>query len=139
MPLDQDEAVDLIRESWALATTNRPVMARRFYSILFANHPEVEHLFKGDIDQQAKKLADTLDFVVDNLEEPDLWVEAVKDLAVRHVAYGAEPAHYGAVGSSLLETFSTTLGRQFTPEMRQAWEETYAALSSLMIDTAYPK
>jgi nitric oxide dioxygenase len=52
------------------------------------------------------------------------------------VAYGAEEAHYAVVGDTLLWTLEQGLGEAFTPAVRQAWAEAYAALSGAMIAAA---
>lgn len=46
--------------------------------------------------------------------------------------YGVVVDHYAPVGSALIWMFKATLGDRFTPEMEDAWIETYAAISSDM-------
>jgi hemoglobin-like flavoprotein len=41
-------------------------------------------------------------------------------------------AHYATVGEALLWTLEQGLGAAFTAEVRQAWAQTYAVLSTTM-------
>ena len=59
---------------------------------------------------------------------------ALAALAMRHVDYGAIPAHYPIVGQALIDTLDRGLGDDFTPEVRDAWGEVYDKLASIMIE-----
>jgi hemoglobin-like flavoprotein len=61
---------------------------------------------------------------------------AVKDLGRRHEGYGVKEEHYESVGAALLWTLGQGLGEEFTPEVEQAWAETYGTLTALMKDGA---
>ena len=129
-----DEAqLDRIRETWALAAADSRTTARAFYAELFRRAPETERLFRSDMEAQGDKLMETLVFVVDHLEEQDALLPAVRDLAIRHVAYGVKPEHYAHVGAALLATFSALLGARFTQADHDAWAGAYAFLSDYMI------
>ncbi|MEM8754222.1 MAG: globin domain-containing protein, partial [Pseudomonadota bacterium] len=101
--------------------------------------PEVEPLFKGDIDAQAEKLMATLQAIVAGLDDFDALRPVAEDLAARHVAYGVTPRHYEPVGEALLFTLSKGLEAAFTPEVEAAWSRAYGALSEAMVASAYPK
>ena len=122
-----------IRSTWAAAAEDSPAVARAFYANLFRMAPETERLFSGDMEVQGGKLMATLGFVVEQLEAPDTLLPAARDLAIRHVAYGVEPAHYGKVGAALLATFDELMGESFTEQDRAAWAEAYGGLSDYMI------
>ena len=50
-------------------------------------------LFTGSMEEQARKLMPTLATVVKGLHRMETIMPAVQALAVRHVQYGALPAH----------------------------------------------
>ncbi len=127
---------DHIRATWAKAIVQREELARSFYARLFQIAPDTQPLFKNDMDEQGIKLVDTLNFIVDHLEEPDTLLPAARDLAVRHVSYGATAAHYDAVGAALLDALQTIIGPDFDDAAKTAWAETYSGLSSYMIGEA---
>ena len=129
--------IDLIRESWAKAIVDPSAAARLFYSNLFTAIPKLESLFKSDMDAQGTKLMDTLDFIVDHLDETEELLPAARELAVRHVSYGVVAEDYAAVGDALLKTLSMALGSDFSKEAHEAWTETYTGLADHMIASAY--
>lgn len=134
----QSEALDLVRSSWALAAADPQRTSQTFYSNLFRLDATTKPLFVGDLQLQGRKLMQTLGFVVDHLEDPDVLMPAAVDLAKRHVGYGVDAEQYGSVGTALFQTFDQLLGAQFTDEHRAAWSATYAILSKAMVDAAYP-
>ncbi len=126
--------VELVQSSFAKVVPIAPQAAALFYGRLFETHPEVKPLFKGDMAEQGAKLMATLGTVVRSLNRLDEILPTVKTLAVRHNAYGVKPAHYTAVGDSLIWTLEQGLGDAFTPETREAWLTAYGALSGVMIE-----
>ena len=57
---------------------------------------------------------------------------AASRLAKLHVQYGVKPDHYAPVGAALLWTLERGLGKEWTPQVAEAWTETYALLSGVM-------
>ena len=132
------ETVDRIQASWAVAATDADRMSRLFYSALFRIDPSAKILFAGDMKLQGRKLAQTLTFIVDNLEDQDLLLPAAVDLAKRHVAYGVTPAQYDTVGAALIEAMKQILGPTFSSQDEAAWRVTYEGLAKTMVEAAYP-
>ena len=132
-----DRQKTLVRKDWALTAPIKDQTARAFYANLFRLAPETKPMFKGDMDLQGKKLMATLGFVLDHLDEPGELLPAAQDLAIRHVAYGVRPDHYGAVGEALIQTLDDLLGQQFSDEARAAWVAVYGFLADEMKTAAY--
>jgi hemoglobin-like flavoprotein len=74
----------------------------------------------------------TLTVAVRGLYRLDELTPALEALGRRHVGYHVQDAHYATVGQALLWTLEQGLGAVFTPEVRDAWEETYALVASVM-------
>ena len=66
------------------------------------------------------------------LDRLDALLPVVRDLGMRHVAYGVRDEHYGTVGMALLWTLEQALRDDFTPEVKSAWIKTYGVLSQTM-------
>ena len=94
-------------------------------------------MFPEVIDDQARKLLQTLNWIVDHLDDQDTLVPAAQNLAIRHVRYDVAPEHYPAVGEALIETLRQGLGEEFSEADEAAWLRVYALLSSVMISAAY--
>lgn len=127
--------VALLESSFAQVKDSRLEFTERFYNILFTDYPEVRPLFENTtMQKQRKHLFESLVFVVNSLNEPDVLSDALKGLGSRHVQYGVLPQHYPMVGNSLLKAFSETLGTAWTPAVRLSWAEAYETISQLMLD-----
>jgi hemoglobin-like flavoprotein len=121
--------IDRLRESVALLPMGDLGPVYEFYRRLFELAPEAQPLFKIETSLQAKKFSDMLEWVIAKLEHPDEVCKEMRELGARHRGYGVSIDQYAAVGSALIWMFQHTLGDRFTPEMEEAWLETYAFLS----------
>jgi len=130
------EQIALVQSSFAKVEPISEQAAAIFYDRLFELAPQVRALFTGDMKVQGRKLMAMLRMVTIKLNDLDNLVPAVQQLAVRHVAYGAQPAHYAVVGQALIDTLDKGLGEDFTPAVREAWLTAYALLSGVMIEAA---
>ena len=50
-------------------------------------------------------------------------------LGARHVAYGAEPAHYAVVGTTLIGAMAEIAGADWTPRYTEAWTEAFGVVA----------
>ena len=128
--------VTLVQHSWQKAAANAPVVTQLFYANLFAADPALKKLFKGDITEQGRRLTQMIGAAVNKLENLEILVPILENLAVRHITYGVQNSHYETVGGALLKTLAQGLGDSFTPEVQTAWSEVYAIMSSTMISAA---
>lgn len=133
-----DDDIVHVRRGWAAAATDPDRTGAAFYSHLFRIAPDTCALFRNDMSVQGRKLAETLDVIVDSLDAPETLLTTARDLARRHVAYGVRPEHYDAVGAALVATLTDLLGGALGAAEKAAWERVYAALSGAMISAAYP-
>ncbi len=85
---------------------------------------------------QKKKLMQMLGAAVNGLNNLEAVVPVVQDLGRRHVAYGIKPEMYDTVGAALLYTLEKGLGDAWTPEVKEAWTETYVLVATTMKDAA---
>src|SRR5687767_11224710 len=115
------QQIELIRQSWALVQPMSKQAGRLFYDKLFTMAPGLRHLFKDDISEQAEKLMVILGYVVSKLNKMDELVGDVRTLGAQHNAYGAQPAHYEAVGQCLIATLRDGLGPAWNAETENAW------------------
>jgi nitric oxide dioxygenase len=109
---------------------------RMFYERLFAIAPETRPLFKIDVENQARKLMDTLAVAISSLRDMPSLLVMLETMAIRHVSYGVRDEHYDKVGDALLWTLERVLGANFTPEVRAAWVTLYQTVASVMRNAA---
>lgn len=131
-----DRQIALIQDSFIHVLPITDDAAAIFYRNLFDRAPETRPLFRSDMKLQGRKLFLMLSTIVDGLDRLDTIVPVARELAIRHVRYGARPQHYQAVGAALIETLRTGLGAAFDPETEAAWATAYDVLSGVMLDAA---
>jgi hemoglobin-like flavoprotein len=130
--------MQLVRDSWALVLPMQQEAASLFYERLFVLAPEVRPLFRRDPAEQGAKLMAALHALVLSLGRMEQMLPMARELAIRHVAWGVQPAHYEQVGQALLWTLREGLGDAATPEVMAGWAEAYGELSGAMKAAAYP-
>ena len=129
--------IELLESSFKLVAPQGDALVTRFYERLFEKYPVVKPLFKNaSIREQKKKLLASLVLVIQNLRHPEKLTPVLQDMGARHVAYGAKPAYYDAVGENLLAVLGEFAGEAWTPEVSQAWTDAYAAIKTIMLEGA---
>ncbi len=129
--------VDVLERSFQAVAPRGEALVTRFYERLFDKYPAVKPLFKKtSMKDQKKKLLASLVLVIQNLRHPDKLTKALQDMGARHVGYGAQPAHYDAVGENLLAVLGEFAGAAWTSEVKQAWAEAYTAIKTIMLEGA---
>ncbi len=131
-----ESEIAIVRDTWQPVAADPGAAAALFYGRLFEAAPEVKPLFKGDMDEQGRKLMQMIGIAVNNMHDVEKIIPALEKLGAAHAAFGAEPEHYPVVGDVLIGTLAVALGDAFTEEARAAWAKTYGALASVMIQAA---
>ena len=125
--------IQLVKKSFELVEPIASQAADIFYERLFSVAPSVRSLFVNDLRKQGAMLMQAIGLAVRNLDNPESILSTLHAMGRRHVAYGAQPAHYDVVGDVLLWTLEKGLGDTFTVEVGEAWAQAYALLSGEMI------
>ena len=126
--------VALVQESFRKIVPIADQAAALFYARLFELDPSLRSMFRGDIQEQGRKLMAMLATAVASLERLDTLVPAVRALGARHGKYGVIEEHYATVGAALIWTLRKGLGLEFTPVVADAWTRTYSLLANTMIE-----
>lgn len=134
--LSRDD-IDLIRESYMQLSADLQRAGDVFYDKLFEIAPETRQLFLQDMTAQAAKLMSTLGLVVSQLQNAEELEPVVRDLALRHLAYGVEAHHYDLVRDALVGMLKTLLSSQMDERVFEAWGRAYDRLASVMLKAAY--
>lgn len=130
------EQKQLVQSTFAMVLPIADTAAKLFYTKLFEIDPELQGLFKGDMEEQGRKLMKIIATAVNGLDKLDEIVPVVEDLGKRHVAYGVEDKDYDTVGSALIWTLQQGLDDKFTPEVEEAWVVVYTLLADTMKNAA---
>lgn len=131
-----ERQIEVIRTTFLAVFPLTDQAASHFYTRLFALAPETRALFPEDMAAQGRKLFMMLATIVDRLDRMETVMPAARELARRHVRYGAQDRHYAVVGQALMETLKHHTGPSFDDEAEDAWAAAYAMLSGVMISAA---
>ena len=118
----------LVKTIWAKVMPMAEQAAAMFYDKLFELDPATE----GDMHEQRAKLTNTINTVVNALDQLEAIIPAVQALGKRHVAYGVKDEDYDTVGTTLLWTLERCLGEAFTEDVKNAWVTVYGVLAIIM-------
>jgi hemoglobin-like flavoprotein len=124
--------IDLVQESFERVQPIAVDAARLFYQRLFETEPSLRPMFRGNIEEQGRKLMQMIGVAVASLRRLEQILPAVEDLGRRHAGYGVQDSHYGTVAAALLWTLEQGLGASFTPEVRGAWAAMYEVVAAAM-------
>jgi hemoglobin-like flavoprotein len=127
------QQIKLVQRSWEKIKPKMQESGEVFYHKLFERAPQIRHLFKDDVTEQAGRLAYMLTYAAGRLDKLDTILEDIQRLAIRHNKYGAEPWHYTIVGECLLNTLEEGLGADWNKDLKEAWANAYTILSNAMI------
>lgn len=136
--MNQD-TIRIVQDSWSKVAPIAPAAAALFYSHLFTADPQLKALFKGDMNEQGKKLMQMIGAAVNKLDDLPTLVPILQNLGKRHSGYGVQEAHYATVGGALIKTLSQGLGTEFTAPVQQAWVTVYGVMAGVMMEAAAQK
>ena len=129
--------IEVLEQSFDRVRPHATEFASSFYNNLFTDYPQLRPLFANtSMEDQKKKLMISLVLVIDNLRNFAYLTTLLKNLGERHVRYGTMREDYPMVGATLLKTFESYLGTDWTPEVKQAWTDAYGLIVNLMLEGA---
>jgi hemoglobin-like flavoprotein len=108
-----------------------------FYTRLFDAAPAVVPLFAAtDLRRQKAMLLSALVLLRKSLRDLGAIVPTLRQLGARHVAYGAQPAHYPVVGEVLIASMAEIAGEDWRPEYARAWGAAFEVVAGAMLEGA---
>jgi hemoglobin-like flavoprotein len=133
MPLD----LEALETSFDVVAPHGDALMDTFYARLFAAAPAVKPLFAHtDLRRQKAMLLSVLVLLRKSLRDLDAIVPKLRQLGAKHVAYGAQPAHYPVVGSVLIASMAEVAGDAWRPEYERAWTSAFEVVAGAMLEGA---
>ncbi len=127
-----EEQIKLVRGSFEQATAKREDFAEFFYACLFDLSPDMKALFKGEIAGQAQRFMEMVAVAVNGMTTEQTASRALEMLGASHRNMKIETSHYAPFGRALVWSLTQTLGSDFTPEIKRAWEDWYELVAQTM-------
>jgi hemoglobin-like flavoprotein len=129
--------LEALETSFDLVAPRGDELMDDFYARLFAAAPAVKPLFAGtDIRRQKAMLLAALVLVRKSVRDLGAIVPKLRELGARHVAYGAEPAHYPVVAQVLIASMAEVAGESWRPEYERAWAAALDVVAGAMLEGA---
>jgi hemoglobin-like flavoprotein len=129
--------LEALEESFDLVAGQGDALMDTFYARLFDTAPAVRPLFAHtDLRRQKGMLLGALVLLRKSLRDLDAIVPKLRELGARHVAYGAQPAHYPVVGRVLIASMAEVAGLAWQPRYERAWTTAFDVVACTMLDGA---
>jgi len=133
------EQVLLVKKTWRIFRAIDPaIVGDTFYSKLFSENPSLRRLFPRNMHAQYYKLMEMLNTIIGKLDRANELEAELSVMATRQAEYGIQPAHYKWVGDALLWTLKQGLGKDWTPNISQAWTDVYVLVAETMLAAVSP-
>ncbi len=123
---------ELVRATFATLGDKKEVFSDLLYKKLFELEPKAQALFRGDMQEQRRKLMRMLQISVEHLDNHAELQPMLFNLGQIHHSFGIEGKQFAAFGEAMIFALQTTLGNGFTPDVEEAWKAAYLYLASTM-------
>src|SRR3954447_20094897 len=126
--------LDALETSFDLVAPRGDELTDVFYARLFHAAPAVKPLFAHtDMARQKQMLLGARVLLRKSLRDLDAVVPTLRKLGARHVAYGAQPAHYPVVGATMIWAMAEVAGDAWERCYSEAWSEAFGVLADAML------
>ena len=132
-----EQTIAIVKSTVPLLEANGVALTRHFYKLLFAENPELQHVFnmasQANGRQQSTLAASILAYAA-NIDKLQALGPMVNRIAAKHFSLDVLPEHYPIVGRNLLKAIREVAGEEVaTDEVLAAWGEAYGALADILI------
>ncbi|XP_054758842.2 uncharacterized protein LOC129264905 [Lytechinus pictus] len=137
---------DIVKRTWRKLASNPAQHGAVMFAKLVTDNPDVGHLFPfgnknlsyqqllGDPQALAhgKRVMETVGTAVDGLDDLDILVPILRELATRHIGYNVTKKHFKSVGAALIHAIKEGLGSKFSPDIQSAWVAVFQLITNTM-------
>lgn len=130
------QTIQIIQSTVPVLETHGTAITTRFYQLMFANHPELLHIFNHANQKKGRQqaaLANAVYAAAAHIDQLETIIPVVKQIGHKHRSLGIRPEHYPIVGQHLLAAIKDVLGDGATDEILQAWAEAYGVIADAFI------
>lgn len=128
--------IRVIKSTVPVLEVHGTAITKRFYQMMFENHPELLNVFNHANQKQGRQqaaLANAVYAAALHIDRLETILPAVKQIAHKHRSLGIRAEQYPIVGKHLLAAIKDVLGDAATDEILQAWAEAYGVIANVFI------
>lgn len=132
------KTIDIVKSTAPVLEVKGKEITTHFYRTMFADHPELLDIFNHANQEKGRQqtaLANTVYAAAKYIDQLEVLIPAVKQIAHKHRSLAIKPEHYPIVGEYLLKAIKEVLGDAATDDIINAWAEAYGAIAQVFIDT----
>lgn len=123
---------EIIRKTFLQLHTKEEIVADLLYKKFFELEPKSQALFRGDMQEQKRRLMRMLVIAVEHLDNPAELQPILFNLGQIHHSFGIEGHQFTSFGEALDFTIKTILKNDCTAEVEEAWKAVYLNLAATM-------
>lgn len=130
------KTIEIVKSTVPVLETHGEQITKRFYELMFSNHPELLHIFNHANQKQGRQqraLAAAVYAAARYIDQLDAILPVVRQIGHKHRSLGIKPEQYPIVGKHLLLAIKDVLADAATDEVITAWAEAYEAIASVFI------
>ncbi|TYS64605.1 NO-inducible flavohemoprotein [Sutcliffiella horikoshii] len=128
--------IQIVKSTAPVLAVKGEEITTHFYKTLFTNHPELLNVFNHANQKKGRQqtaLANTIYAAATYIDQLEVLLPAVKQIAHKHRSLAVKPEHYPIVGDHLLKAIKAVLGDAATDEIIAAWGEAYGIIADVFI------
>ncbi|KPB04951.1 NO-inducible flavohemoprotein [Bacillus sp. CHD6a] len=128
--------IQIVKSTAPVLAVKGEEITTHFYKTLFTNHPELLNIFNHANQKKGRQqtaLANTIYAAAAYIDQLEVLLPAVKQIAHKHRSLAVKPEHYPIVGDHLLKAIKEVLGDAATSEIIEAWGEAYGVIADVFI------
>ncbi|WP_209123835.1 NO-inducible flavohemoprotein [Alkalihalobacillus sp. BA299] len=130
------ETIDIIKSTVPVLAKHGEAITKRFYQMMFTNHPELLNIFNHANQKQGrqpKALANSVYAAAAYIDNLEAIIPVVRQIAHKHRSLNVKAEHYPIVGKHLLLAIKDVLGDAATDDIINAWAEAYEVIADVFI------
>ncbi|WP_100334181.1 NO-inducible flavohemoprotein [Bacillus alkalisoli] len=128
--------IEIVKSTVPVLAEHGEAITKRFYEMMFMNHPELLNVFNHANQKQGKQpraLANTVYAAAQYIENLEAIIPVVKQIAHKHRSLEIKAEQYPIVGKHLLLAIKDVLGEAATDEIIDAWGKAYGVIADVFI------
>lgn len=136
MKLLKENTIRIIKSTVPVLEQHGLTITKCFYRNMFAEHPELLHVFNHANQHQERQqmaLANAVLAAAKHIDQLSTIIPVVEQIAHKHRSLGVKKEHYPIVGHHLLGAIKEVLGEAATEDILQAWAEAYGIIADVFI------
>lgn len=132
-----NKTIEIVKSTAPILAERGVEITSHFYKSMFEAHPELLNIFNHANQKKGRQktaLANTVYAAATYIDQLEVLLPAVKQIAHKHRSLNVKKEHYPIVGEFLLKAIKDVLGDAATPDIIEAWGEAYQVIAQVFID-----